>query len=123
MDPPTRNALLVSIGWLLVLIVFENVAMTSVKRYTVSKQWYFLALAMLLYGLCVPPLLAAAAALDGIGLANTLWNCLSTVSMVVIGVAVFRERMTLTTAGGVALSLVAIALIIMGGASRDAKPL
>lgn len=100
-------------GWLTLLIVFESVALSAVKVYTQRRHWPWLLAACLIYGLAVPPLLAQATALEGIGLANFGWNVLSTIAMLAVGTLVFHEGLTWQMTAGIAISMLGLGTIVL----------
>jgi multidrug transporter EmrE-like cation transporter len=71
------------------------------------------ALASLIYGLGVVPMLSKTMAYEGIGLVNFFWNVLSTLFGFVIGIYVFNEKIRYLQVIGVILSLLGLVLILV----------
>lgn len=75
-------------------------------------------LASVIYALGVVPLLSWASKYEGIGLANFMWNVLSTIFGFSIGIFMFKEKIHNMQIMGVAVSLVGLGMILL---DPDAK--
>ena len=69
--------------------------------------------ASVIYGLGVVPLLAIATKYEGIGLANFMWNVLSTIFGFTIGIFLFKEKIHNMQIIGVFVSLLGLAMILL----------
>lgn len=99
---------------LLALISFENVALYSIKKFTVNPLNYnWLILSCLIYGLTIPPLLYKMLAYEGIGMINFFWNIFSTLSGFMIGILLFSEVVTNLQWIGIILSMLGIGLVTL----------
>ena len=69
-------------------------------------------IASIMYGLGVVPLLAVATKYEGIGIANFIWNLLSTLFGFAIGIFIFKEKTHNMQIMGVFVSLLGLAMIL-----------
>lgn len=89
--------------------IVEAVGLTILRT---GWKWS-IPIASLIYGLFVIPLLHYGLKFEGIGMINFLWNIFSTITMFVIGIYVFREKVHYQQRIGVLVSLLGIGLILM----------
>lgn len=87
----------------------EAIGLTAMR----STLSFGIPIASLMYGLGVVPILAYGLNYEGIGMVNFLWNVFSTLSMFVIGIYVFKEKVHNLQVMGVGISLLGIGLILM----------
>ena len=100
--------------FLTILISFENVALFSIKKFSINHLNYnWLIICVLIYGLAVPPLLYKMLAYEGIGMVNFFWNIFSTLSGFAIGILLFSETVTHLQWIGVFLSMLGIGLVTL----------
>ena len=104
--------------WLTLVVLFEAVALYSLRKYMDTKQTSNLYLGMLMYGVAVPLLIVQLLTYEGIGLVNFLWNVFSTISGFLIGILIFSENVEYLQWVGVALGFLSFALIIMGSVDQ-----
>lgn len=74
------------------LALSETVAMTALTKYSKLSNKYYLILGMALYGLLIPYMIIISLNYSGIGTVNLLWNIITTVSMIIIGYYIFKEK-------------------------------
>jgi multidrug transporter EmrE-like cation transporter len=70
-------------------------------------------IASILYAFGVVPFLSWASKYEGIGLANFMWNVLSTIFGFIIGILMFKEKIHNMQIMGVLVSLVGVAMILL----------
>jgi multidrug transporter EmrE-like cation transporter len=102
-------------GWLFLVILFEAIALSSLKRYSLDPtQYRYFIFTAIVYGLLVPYLVYRLLTYEGIGLVNFIWNIFSSITVLLIGIYIFREQVTGVQSLGIALGLVGIVLIHLG---------
>jgi len=107
---------------LLGLIVgIEAVALYSIQKYANTRKFNFLLATMLIYGLAIPCLLYHILKRKGVGMVNFLWNVFSTLIGFFIGIMIFKEKVNGIQWMGVALGILAFAMIILGAKQPDKK--
>jgi multidrug transporter EmrE-like cation transporter len=89
--------------------IVEAIGLTALR----AKQTYSIPIASLFYALGVVPLLSIALKYEGIGIVNFFWNVLSTITMFLVGIYFFKEKLHSLQVIGVVLSLFGIFLILM----------
>lgn len=70
-------------------------------------------IASVLYALAVVPLLSWASKYEGIGLANFMWNMLSTILGFTIGIYMFKEKIHNIQIMGIFVCLLGLAMILL----------
>lgn len=112
----------VVISSLLGLIVgIESVALYSIQKYSNTRKFSLLLATMLIYGVAIPLLLYQLLKYKGIGMVNFLWNVFSTLIGFFIGIMIFKEKVNGIQWIGVALGILAFAMIILGSKQADKK--
>jgi drug/metabolite transporter (DMT)-like permease len=98
---------------MLILSSFEAGALYSLQKFAKEpkKKIYYI-LACLIYGFIVTYLLYKNLKYEGIGMVNFFWNVFSTVAGFIIGIYLFKEKVTGIQWMGVALSIVGLWLIL-----------
>ena len=99
------------IGSFIVLIIslIEAVGLTILRA---GWKWS-IPLTSLNYAVIIVPLLAYSLNYQGIGMINFLWNVFSTIIMFVIGIYIFREKISYMQLIGVIISLLGLGIIFM----------
>ena len=87
--------------------MIEAVGLTALRAHI----GYSILIASLIYGIIVVPLLNVALEFQGIGMVNFMWNIFSTLTMFIIGIYMFNEKIENTQLIGVILSLAGLFLI------------
>ncbi len=101
------------IGWLLLLVSFEFVALYSVQKAAEEKNKKYLIITMILYGIPISLLIYKLLEFRKIGTVNFSWNIFSTISGFCIGVFLFKEKLVSLQWIGVGLGFVSLALIML----------
>jgi multidrug transporter EmrE-like cation transporter len=99
------------IGIIIILVVFESIALYGIKHAKTEKKWIYVSMAI--YGLIVPLLLYKAVHYEGIGIVNFFWNVFSTIMGFIIGIYLFGEKVDNIQWLGVIVSIVGMALILL----------
>jgi multidrug transporter EmrE-like cation transporter len=99
------------VGVILILVLFESVALFGIKRAKTEDKWIYISMAI--YGLAVPLLLYRAVQYEGIGIVNFFWNVFSTIMGFIIGIYLFSEKVNNIQWLGVIVSIVGMALILL----------
>lgn len=72
----------------------ETIAMTSITKFSKNKNFLYMLLALLIYGIIIPFIVLKTLTFAGIGTVNFMWNIITTVSMIIIGHFYFGDRMS-----------------------------
>ena len=72
----------------------ETIAMTSITKFSKNKQFSYMLLALLIYGIIIPFIVLKTLTFAGIGTVNFMWNIITTVSMILIGHFYFGDRIS-----------------------------
>lgn len=72
----------------------ETIAMTSITKFSKNKNFLYMLLALLIYGIIIPFIVLKTLTFAGIGTVNFIWNIITTVSMIIIGHFYFGDRMS-----------------------------
>ena len=104
----------IATGIISITSIMEAVGLYFIRAGGVANT----SLASVIYGLGVVPLLSWASKYEGIGLANFMWNLLSTIFGFSIGIFMFKEKIHNMQMMGVLVSLLGLAMILL---DPDAK--
>lgn len=98
---------------MLILSAFESGALYSLQKFAKEpkKKIYYI-IACLLYGLVVTYLLYKNLKYEGIGMVNFFWNVFSTIAGFMIGIYLFKEKVSGIQWMGVALSILGLWMIL-----------
>ena len=97
---------------LLFIVISESTAQYCIKKCKTTHKMYFLLLAILMYGLvCLG--LYKAYDYKTMGIANLMWSCLSIVSIALVGIIYFHEKITFYDLLGVVFVFIGFFLIYM----------
>jgi len=72
----------------------ETIAMTAITKYSRNKNIWYMAIAILLYGIVIPFSVYHSLSYSSIGTINFMWNIITTVSMIIIGKLLFDDTVT-----------------------------
>lgn len=103
--------------YLLILVVImatlDTFMMVSIKKYYIGNitMGYGILIPMIVYSL-QPLLFYNAMAYEGIGVYNVLWDSLSNIFVLVAGIMIFSERITIKKYIGIVLSFIGILLMM-----------
>ena len=95
--------------WLALASIVESSALTLLKIGGLKQ----IIGASLIFGLGVVPLLSMSLKYEGIGIVNFVWNVLSTISMFVIGIYFFNEKVENLQLIGIIITLIGLALVLI----------
>ena len=104
--------MLYTIFWLSLLVLFEALALTSIKKYSVENQQIYLATSIFCYAVIPLLLYKLLQKKLGISVLNIIWNIMSTLYGLFIGIIIFNETITLQQKIGVILGIIGTMLII-----------
>ena len=93
------------------IVILEFTALYSVKKYSLHGSGYLLAICILCYALIPLFLFLILKQKQNIATVNIIWNVLSSVYGVLIGVVLFKERINLIQSLGIVLGVVGLVLI------------
>lgn len=97
---------------LLFIVASESTAQYCIKKCKTTQKWYFLLLAVLMYGfVCLG--LYKAYDYKTMGIANLMWSCMSIVAIALIGIIYFHEKITFYDLLGVVFVFIGFILIYM----------
>jgi len=97
-----------------ITVIIEAVALYYIQKASTTGALRLVFIAMAIYGLVLPILLYKMVTYEGIGMINFLWNIFSTLFGFLIGILLFKEKVNNLQWIGVALGVLAFALIILG---------
>jgi len=100
---------LTTLAWITLVTLIEAPALALLRMGGPVN----IATSSLLFALCVVPLLSIIVQYEGIGVVNFLWNIQSTILMFVIGIFMFKEKVSPLQGMGVILSLLGMSLVVM----------
>lgn len=91
-----RHSLSIRSLFILVVVMaaLETIGMTMLTSHSRRSNLMYMTIGWLIYGFMIPWLLLWALQYEGIATVNLLWNIITTLTMIVIGYYVFRERVT-----------------------------
>jgi drug/metabolite transporter (DMT)-like permease len=99
---------------LLALAAAELGALYSLQRYANEpNETRYLVIGALIFGIAVPALLLRTLQSGGIGQVNFLWNVLSTLGALALGILVFGEHINGLQAMGVVLALLGVGMVLL----------
>ena len=95
-----------------IMAVIDAIMMGLTKKYYLSthKIKYILAAGMVIY-MCQPLLFYRALSFEGMGIFNVLWDSVSNLIVLFVGIYFFSERITIRKYIGVILSFISIYLL------------
>jgi multidrug transporter EmrE-like cation transporter len=99
---------------IILIVIFENFAQYNIKKNNIENNFIYVVLAIASYSIiCV--LLGKCYSLKGagVGITNFIWSILSIVSLIVVGVIVFQETITLYDIFGLILCIVGLYFIFV----------
>lgn len=96
----------------LCIVFFEVIALYSVKKYSQTKEWGYLATSILCYGLIPVFLYLIIKQGENVSTVNIIWNILSTIYGLVIGMLIFQEKIHSLQIYGVILGVLGLGLIL-----------
>ena len=100
------------IFWFCVIVVSGAAALYFVKLYSTNRDnWQYLIYSMMLYAVCVFSLSRILILNYGVGMVNVMWNLLSTLYGLFIGLVLFSEVITNLQILGAILGVVAMILM------------
>lgn len=103
---------------LIAIVTIEAAAQYFAKKSYVSKEQKYLFYAFVLYG-TTAILLYKSYRYSSMGLVNVMWNGLSTVTIILVGMYFFDERLNKYDYIGIVLTLVGIYLIYEKGHTSE----
>ena len=107
------------LGWLLILIVVEIIALSSIKKYSISNTEHrYLVLAAVLYGLLVPYFIYRLLTYQGIGMVNTVFNVISSIVLILIGVFLFDEKLNRLQVLGLITGITGMVIVEFGSSKE-----
>lgn len=95
----------------LFLILFEFIALYSIKKYKQEKDLKYTILAVIGYSLVALTLIKIVDQNDNVSLTNVTWNLLSSMYGIFIGYILFTEEITAGQFLGVAVGMISLVLI------------
>ncbi len=97
---------------LLFIVASETTAQYCIKKCKTTHQWYFLLLAVLMYAfVCIG--LYKAYDYKTMGMANLMWSCMSIITIALVGIIYFHEKITFYDLLGVVFVFIGMFLIYM----------
>jgi multidrug transporter EmrE-like cation transporter len=103
-----------SIGFGLGLAATDIIAFPIVKYVSLGARPIWLLLAVLVYSMN-PIILLQSLKIEGLAVINLLWNTLSNILITVIGVYMFKEKISSIKKLGIVLSIISIGLLTYEG--------
>jgi multidrug transporter EmrE-like cation transporter len=110
-----NNKNLEMIGWLLLLISVEFVALYSVEKAAITKDNNYLYMTMILHGIPVSLILYKLLEFRKIGTVNFLWNIFSTIGGLFISIYFFQEEISSLQWLGILLGIIGASIVILTG--------
>jgi len=95
----------------LTLIVIECCGLYYTKKYSINNKLLYIFFAILFYGLIPIILILLLKYQNSIALLNVLWNVLSTIYGIIIGLLIFHEHLNINQWIGVVLGILSIIFI------------
>ena len=99
---------------LILTVLFEAYALYSIQHFQKTKIYKYIIICCIIYGIFIPYFIYQLLESQGIGIVNFLWNIFSTISGLLIGVYLFKEKVQNIQWIGVLLGILAFFLIIFG---------
>ena len=99
---------------ILLITAFETFAQYNIKKKNIHNNWFYMFLAFLSYCVvCV--LLNQCYSIDntGIGITNLAWSVISVISVIIVGMIAFHEKITIYDIFGMILCFVGLYFIFM----------
>lgn len=97
---------------LLFIVLSESTAQFCIKKCKTTQKWYFLGLAVIMYGfVCLG--LYKVYDYKTMGIVNLMWSCMSIVAIALVGIIYFHEKITFYDLLGVVFVFVGFFLIYM----------
>ena len=99
---------------IILIVIFENFAQYNIKKNNIENKFIYLFLAIASYSIiCV--LLGKCYSFKGagIGITNFIWSILSIVSLIIVGVIVFHETITIYDIFGLILCIIGLYFIFL----------
>jgi len=99
---------------ILLIVIFENFAHYNIKKNNSEKNYIYIFLAIASYSI-VCLLLGKCYTFKGagVGITNFVWSVLSIVSLIMLGVVVFHETITMYDIFGIILSILGLYFIFL----------
>ncbi len=108
--------------WLIVATgIIEIAAQVFAKQAHITNDKRYMLLTFLLYGV-ISLLLIRTYRYSTMGLVNAMWNAFTTISIVLIGIYVYKEKVNGWAALGIAMTLVGFYLIYVKGRELVKQP-
>ena len=101
-----------SLSLAIIMSIIDAIMMSLTKKYylSVHKVKYVLAASMVVY-MCQPLLFYRALSFEGMGVFNVLWDSVSNLLVLFVGIYFFSEKISVRKYIGVLLSFVSIYLL------------
>ena len=97
---------------ILLIVFFESIAQYHIKKSKISNGILYLIIAFASYGI-VCMLLKKCYDFNGMGITNFVWSVLSIVSILMVGVLAFNEKITKFDILGIIMSISGLYLIFV----------
>lgn len=94
------------------IVILEVIALYSVKKYSFTKEWYYLLTAIVCYGLIPIFLYLIIAQTKNVSTVNIIWNILSIIYGLLIGILIFREKIHSLQIYGLILGVLGLSMIL-----------
>lgn len=97
---------------ILLIVIFESIGQYHIKKSKISNSLLFLTIGIFSYSI-VCLLLKKCYDFNGMGITNFVWSVLSIVSVLMVGVLAFNEKITKIDLLGILLSVSGLYLIFV----------
>ena len=99
---------------ILLIVIFENFAQYNIKKNNIENNFFYIFLAIASYSI-VCLLLGKCYTIKGagVGITNFVWSILSIISLIMLGVVVFHETLTMYDIFGIILCIIGLYFIFL----------
>ena len=99
------------IVWLVVSAIFFAVGEFLSKEFALSPKIFYVVLILVIYSLGVLEWLPAILERNSLSIVGTLWSVLSLLATILIGVLIFKEKLSIAGIIGIIFAVIAIVLL------------
>ena len=96
--------------FILFILVSETIALSFLKQYALSQHWMYLVGGLAFYSL-VSLFLTQSFRYEGMGMVNVLWSACSVILVVVAGVVLFGEKISVVESLGIIMVIMGVGIL------------
>jgi multidrug transporter EmrE-like cation transporter len=100
--------------WLIVSAIFFAVGEFLSKKFALSPKFLYVILILIIYSFGVLAWLPAILQKNSLSIVGTMWSVLSLLTTILIGILIFKEKLSIAGIAGMVMAIIAIILLSIG---------